>query len=255
MSPDLCQGSFLPGRTVLHRADPRTKLVLLLVFAVLVLWLERLPALLVLLLAVLLATWRSGRPLGSVLAGLRPVLWLAGPVLVFRLFASAGGAPLEEGARMVLRLLLLAGGTTLLTATTSPLALTDGLARLCRPLRLLGVPVGELALLLALALRFLPETFAEAQRLRRVQLCRAPALRGGAPLRRLSQALPLLVPLVAGMLRRGETLAQALEARCYRAGALRPPQRRPTWSRHDLLSVAGMLLLALALGLLERGLA
>lgn len=258
MLPDMILGSYLPGQSLLHRADPRTKLLLLTGLLVLALTLRHWPALLALWMFVLWVGKESGQPFGRALRGLRPVLWLALFAVLLQLWrhgGAMGGERLAELTRPVLRLTLLASATALLTATTQPLALTDGLARLFKPLQRIGVPVNELALLLALALRFLPETFEEAGRLWRVQSCRGAAPQQSGALQRVRSTLPLLIPLMAGALRRGEALAQAMDARCYRGGNVRSRLKPLSFSRADFGCATAMIALVAVVALLEQTLA
>jgi energy-coupling factor transport system permease protein len=182
-------------------------------------------------------------------------LWLAGCAVFLNIFFVAGTPVaasgilshlswegLDRSARMVLRLVLLVSSATLLTATTTPLALTAGLERLLQPLKRIKVPVQQLAMLLALALRFLPVIVEEAERIIKAQTSRSPAFNSGNLRQRLQSYSPLLLPLFVAVFRRGEALATAMEARCYRGDIERTRMRPLHFSSADLTSSVVMLL-------------
>lgn len=264
--PGALVGQYLPGESAVHRLDPRTKILLLLghvalVFAAPGWWSQA--ALAAWTAAVVLAArlpgaalWRGLRPIvGLVVFTVLLNAWLTpGPVAI-RLGPVALTQPgLEFGARMGVRLLLLVVASLLLTATTSPVALADGLESLLRPLQPVGVPAHELALMTTIALRFVPTLADEAQRIARAQAARGADFASRSAVRRLQLAVPLLVPLLFGALRRADELALAMEARCYRGGLgrTRMRERRLGW----LDAVAWVVWLGLAgavLGLRGRG--
>lgn len=249
-------GRYLPGASPLHRSDPRTKLALLLLLMATAFALAT-PAALAILLSITLALGAlCGRPLLHTLMSLRPILWLALVAGAVQLF-GAGGTPLTDhgalhhitregvalSALMVLRLLLLAATASLLTGTTTPAALGDGVARVLRPLNRIGLPASQLATMLQVSLRLLPIIVAEAERLVRIR-CTG---RDGSTLRqRIASLPPLLVPLFACMARRGEAMAEAMEARCYGAGAGRTRMIPLAFSGADLTSVATLLVMLVA---------
>ncbi len=185
--------------------------------------------------------------------GLRPVLFLAIFAVFINLFCVAGTPVTEHGflshisregfglaARMLLRLILLAGAASLLTYSTSTLSLSDGLARLLKPLERIGVPVHEIAMMLAMAMRFIPTILEEAARITRAQASRSAEFAGGTVLQRARSCMPLILPLFAGIFRRGDDLATAMEARCYRGNRGRTSMRSLMFSRADLTSAAVM---------------
>lgn len=262
--PVLTMGGYSPGSSLLHRADPRSKIILTLLFMVTLYGVKSYLALLLLFVFTLLVTLGIGRSLTDSWRGLRPILWLAACAAFFNIFLVPGAplAPtgilshiswegLHRSARMMLRLILLVSSATLLTATTTPLALTAGLESLLQPLKRIKVPVQQLAMLLALALRFIPVIVTEAQRIIRAQAARCPAFNTGSLRQRLQNYPPLLVPLFVAIFRRGEALATAMEARCYRGDFGRTRMRLLHFSAADLLSSAGLLLFFALLFLIE----
>lgn len=262
--PLLTLGSYAPGRSLLHRTDPRTKIILTLLFMAALYGVKSYPALFFLFGATLLSGMGIGRSLTASWRGLRPILWLAACAAFFNIFFVAG-APvatsgimsyvswegLDRSAQMMLRLILLVTSTSLLTATTTPLALTAGLESLLQPLKRRRIPVQQSAMLLALALRFLPVIVEEAERIARAHASSSPAFNTGSLRQRLQSYLPLLFPLFVAVVRRGEALATALEARCYSGDMGRTRMRPLQFSSADLISSAVLFLLLAFLFLVE----
>ena len=249
MIPEPLVGQYVPGHSPVHRLDPRTKIGLLVAYTVVLFLVEAWRAYALLGAAILAATWAARLPAGHLLAGLRPMAWLAGITLVLNLVAVPGDPlvhlgplvatrqGLELGLRLAVRLLLLVAAASLLTLTTSPIALTDGLEAL---LRLLGrrVPAHELAMMMTIALRFIPTLAEEAERIMKAQLARGARFHQGGPLQRLRALVPLLVPLFVSAFRRADDLALAMEARGYRGGEGRTRYRELRPGPADALAAA-----------------
>lgn len=265
MMRGLQMGRYCPGNSLLHRSDPRTKIAVLLIFVLITYRVESYPALLLLMLATLLQASRAGKQVRDTLRGLKPIFWLALFAFIFNpLFIE--GTPLGEhgvfrylsregidlSVKMVMRLFLLVGGASLLTGTTSPLTLTDGLERLLKPLRHFGLPAQEIAMMVTLALRFVPVLAEEAERVIWAQSSRSGGFPSGNPVQRARGCLPLLVPLFAGAVRKGEELATAMETRCYRGAFGRSRMRPLAFSGADIAVVGAMFALATLLMLVER---
>jgi energy-coupling factor transport system permease protein len=226
-------GQYLPRGSVLHRLDPRTKIVLTTGTVVALFFIKSFAGMGV-FVVLLLGLLRLGQiPIGYALRGLRPlaVLLLLTAFLntffaageptpeLFRLgplVATQGG--LRTGLFVSLRLILLVAVTSLLTFTTSPVELTDGLERLLRPLRRLGVPAHELAMMMTIALRFIPTLLEETEKIMKAQMARGADFERGNLIRRARAFVPVLVPLMISAFRRSEELALAMEARCYHGG-------------------------------------
>jgi energy-coupling factor transport system ATP-binding protein len=262
--PLLTLGSYSPGCSLLHRADPRSKILLALLFIVILYGVESYPAFFLLGAFTLLTALVGGRSLTNSWRGLRPILWLAGCAAFFNIFIVTG-APvatsgilsyvswegLDRSAKMALRLVLLVSGATLLTATTTPLALTAGLESLLHPLKRIKFPVQQLAMLLALALRFIPVIVEEAARMIKSRISPVPPDNNGRLRQRLQNYVLLLFPLFVVIFRRGEALATAMEARCYRVDVERTRMRSLKFSTADLVSNVLMFLLFVSLFLVE----
>ena len=262
---DITMGRYSPGSSVAHRSDPRTKLIATAVFMTGVFFVESPPAFLALLLFALCAAHTAGKSLKQSLMGLRPILWLASFAVVLNLFIIEGTPVTDHGifqnlsregiglsVRMVLRLILLASATSLLTFTTTPLSLMDGLEKLLKPLIRIGVPVHDVAMMMSLALRFVPMIVDEARNIMKAQSSRSAEFNSGSPLHRAKNLLPLLVPLFMGVFRRGDALATAMEARCYRGSGERTRMRELRFSAADLASAGAMLAFIPGLILVEQ---
>ena len=264
---DITLGQFFPGNSFLHRLDPRMKLLGLICY----------------LVALFLANWfvtygvmLALLVLGCAVAHIRPKTLLGGlkPVIVLLVFTGVlnmfytPGTPLVsfwiftityEGILhaffMVVRIMMLICATFLLTYTTSPLALTDALESLLSPLNLIRVPVHELAMIMSIALRFIPTLIEETDKIMSAQRARGADFDSGGLIRKAKALLPLLVPLFISALRRAEELATAMECRCYCGGQGRTRLRELRLRPSDWVFLVCMVVLAVAMGLLGgRGL-
>ena len=228
MSVPVPFGQFVPRDTAVHRADPRAKLGIALAFTALVFSAHSWAALGAGGLAVIVAVWAARVPWRVVARGLVPILWL----LAFTLLANGlvwrsasavialgplgiSASGLARGLFFACRIVLLILGTSLVTLTTSPVALTDALTRLMRPLRAIRVPVDDAATMFSIALRFIPTTAEEAEKIIVAQMARGASFDEGGPIRRARAWVPVLVPLFVNLFRRADDLAIAMESRCY----------------------------------------
>ncbi len=252
---------YFPGDSLLHRLDPRTKVVAVLSAAVSVLAAADWQGLGLAALPVLASLFLTRLPVRVFLHGLRGFWVLLAITFLVQLFTIPGEMLLElgplgisrdglEAATLIfLRLSLLILAASLLTLTTSPISLTAGLESILSPFRRLGLPAHELAMMMTIALRFIPTLLQEAQVLLKAQRSRGAHFSAGNPARWARGLLPLFVPLLAGALRRAEDLATAMEARCYRGGANRTRIRTLRFSSLDYAAVG------VALGVLAGTLA
>jgi energy-coupling factor transport system permease protein len=221
-------GQYVPGTSAIHRADARVKLGLSAVFAVALFGVDSWWGLLVFALFVALSVAVSGVPVRLALRGLTPIAWL----LAFTIAANAvrlhspdallalgslglDGPGLLRGLFFATRVLLLVLGTTVITLTTSPVELTDALSSLLRPLSVLRFPADDAAMMLSIALRFVPTTAEEAERIVVAQTARGARFDEGGALSRARAWVPVLVPLFVRLFRRADDLAVAMESRCY----------------------------------------
>ena len=250
-------GQYFPGNSLLHRLDPRTKIVAVVVLSVAIFLPKAWPGYVVSTAFCLLAVSLAQVPIKFILRGLKPILIFLAITVLFNAFLTPG-EPLfkvwrwdvtREGlvlsAVAAVRLVLLVITASLLTLTTSPIRLTDGFERLLRPLSPLGVPAHELALMMTIALRFIPTLTEEADRIMRAQAARGADYQSGNLVNRIRALIPVLVPLFVAAFRRADELATAMEARGYRGGQGRTKMKELAYTRLD---VAAALVLAVLVG-------
>lgn len=232
-------GQYVPGDSIVHRLDPRAKIGVVACVTVALFAVHRFEAFAVLAFLLAVAVAASRIPVWSVLRGIRAVSlilaitfvahalrWggpLAGVASVGPLWLDPAGA--VTGAFFAARIVLLVICTSLLTLVTSPIELSDGLERLMRPLAALKVPVGDIAMMLTIALRFIPTTAYEAEQIITAQAARGARFDEGGPIKRAKALVPVLVPLFVTLFRRADELAIAMEARCYVSGRRRTRMR------------------------------
>lgn len=248
MLSDITIGQYYPGRSVLHRLDPRTKIVLLLFFLFAVFAFSSAPAYAILSALTLALMLASGVPMRMMVRSLRPIMWILFFTFLIHLLSTPGEAlakiwaftvtreGIEQGFFISLRLVLLIFLSSLLTFTTSPLALTDALERLLAPFRCVGVPAHELAMMMTIALRFVPTLIQETDRIMKAQQSRGADFTEGSILKRLRALIPILVPLFLSAFRRADDLAMAMEARCYHGGAGRTQMKALHFATLDYVS-------------------
>ena len=258
MLKDITLGQYFPGQSMIHRLDPRTKLTMLVVYIVALFLAEGWVSygLVFVFLAVVIRL--STIPLKSILRGMKPLVMILiftgvlnlfftqdGEVLVkfWVLTVTSGG--LSRALMMMARILMLISGTFLLTYTTSPIALTDGLEALMNPLKKVGVPVHELSMMMCIALRFIPTLIEETDKIMSAQKARGADFESGSLTDRAKALIPILVPLFISAFRRADELATAMECRCYQGGEGRTKMKQLHYHREDFLSYcAGAVLLA-----------
>lgn len=247
-------GQYYPGNSIIHRMDPRAKLLALPIIVASVLFASQPLDYLVAAVPVLLALAIAKVPLAAFLRGMK-FLWLflliglilqsisyPGETLWQWGFVTISREGLFLGLRLVYRLSLLIISTMLITMTTTPVNLTGALEKLLNPLKPIGLPVHELAMMLTIALRFIPTLLEEAEVIMKAQQARGGDIAAGKLGQRVKASVALLVPLLAGSLRRADDLAVAMEARCYRGDQGRTRLRQYQYKRMDLV----ILLLVLA---------
>jgi energy-coupling factor transport system permease protein len=257
-------GHYLPGNSLLHRLDPRVKLVSLLIMIVALFMIKTFPGFLLFGAFVFIMFLSSRLPWRYFLRGLRPVLYIVLFTLILHFLFTKGGqvywrlgpVTIEEagvflGTFMTLRLILLVITTLLITLTTSPISFADGIEFLLRPFRRLGVPGHEIAMMMTIALRFIPTLMEESDKIRKAQMARGADFETGNILRRAGNLVPLLVPLFVSAFRRADELAIAMEARCYRGGENRTKMRKLTTQPLDyfgILTVTGLIVIIIFTG-------
>ena len=228
---DMTLGQYFPAESVIHRLDARIKIVLAIAFMVLAFLVNTLQGYGMVLGLLVVTILLSRVPIRFVLKGLKPILFILIFTFVLNLFLTPGQTvwvhwwiftitkeSLLFAVQMSVRLALLVAGTSMLTLTTAPLQLTDGLESQLRPLKAIRFPVHEMAMMMSIALRFIPTLAEEADRIRKAQAARGADFDTGGLFKRAASLIPLLVPLFVGAFRRAEELATAMEARCYHGG-------------------------------------
>ncbi len=262
MLKDVTLGQYFPGDTPAHRLDARTKLILVVVYIVAlfqaVSWSGYALVLLVTLVCMRVAKIRPA----TMFKGVKPMLFIIVLTALLTIFYTSGTPVLpgwiitREGiaraVQMVLRIVLLISGTFLLTYTTSPIALTDGLEKLLSPLKKLRVPVHEMTIMMSMALRFIPTLIEETDKIMSAQRARGADFETGSLVRRAKALLPLLVPLFVSAFRRADELAIAMESRCYHGGEGRTRMKQLVWHRRDTLALVFMLLVLAAVIVLRH---
>ncbi len=242
-------GQYYPGNTVIHRLDPRLKILATFMFIVSLFVVNQFLAYGVVVLYLGLSVTLSKVPLKFIVRGLRPILMIIVLTFVLNMFLTPGEVwfsifgkltVTREGFRqasfMAIRLTLLITGTSLLTLTTSPIQLTDGIEKLLNPFRKIGVPAHELAMMMTIALRFIPTLMEETNKIMKAQMARGGDFESGNLIQRAKSLVPLLVPLFISAFRRADELAMAMEARCYRGGQGRTRLKVLTFQRRDLIT-------------------
>ena len=254
---DITLGQYFPGNSPVHRLDPRTKLICVVLYIV-ALFLAAWFVTYAVMLAVLAGSiYLSKVPVKSVFRGLKPVLFIVVFTAVLNLFYTPGDTVLAqfwvftitlEGVWraffMVVRIMMLISGTFLLTYTTSPILLTDGLESLLGPLKKLKAPVHELAMMMSIALRFIPTLIEETDKIMSAQKARGADFESGNLLQKARALVPILVPLFISAFRRADELAVAMECRCYHGGEGRTKLHVLHYQTRDylvLLAYAGVL--------------
>ena len=255
MLKDITLGQFFPGDTIAHRLDPRTKLLLVVLFIVALFQARGWVAYGVLTLTVAACMSVSHISARNIFKGLKPMIFILALTGVLNIFYT-GGTPILPGwiitwegiaraIQMVLRIVLLITGTFLLTYTTSPIALTDGLELLLNPLKKLRFPVHEMTIMMSMALRFIPTLIEETDKIMSAQKARGADFETGSLMDRAKALLPVLVPLFVSAFRRADELAVAMESRCYHGGEGRTKMKQLILKGRDYIALAlGVLLLA-----------
>ena len=257
MLKDITLGQYFPGKSFLHRLDPRTKLLLVIVYIVAVFLAKNYVGYAVVLAFLILCAVIAKISPKQLLSGMKPLIVIVILTGLLNVFYTKGEEPalvdwwifhiFKEGliaaAFMILRILLLISGTFLLTYTTSPIALTDGLEALLKPLKYLKVPVHELAMMMCIALRFIPTLIEETDKIISAQKARGADFESGNLFRRAKALVPILVPLFVSAFRRADELATAMECRCYHGGAGRTKLKVLKYRKDDFIAFAAGLLL------------
>ena len=258
MLKDITIGQYLPGSSFLHKLDPRTKIMAVVVYMISLFVVNNfwgLGTMLVLSLAIVLI---SRIPLRFFFRGIKAIVFIVLLTVILQMFMTPGEPLVElgflkitkEGVHQAVfmgtRLVLLVSVTSILTLTTTPIALTDGIENLLKPFQKFGVPAHELAMMMTIALRFIPTLVEETDKIMKAQSARGADFESGNLLERAKAMIPLLVPLFLNAIKRADELALAMEARCYHGGDGRTRMKALQYSGRD--AFAGVCCLCMAAG-------
>ena len=261
MIGNITLGQYIPGESVLHRLDPRSKIIWTALLMVAVFMINTWQEYVVMgaFIAILLII--SGIPVKQSLKGLKPLLLILAITAVLNIF-FVRGTPLAKlgpvaityegiisAVMLFLRLVMLVVAASLMTLTTTPMAMTDGIERMMKPLERIGVPAHEIAMMMSIALRFIPTLMEETERIMKAQASRGADFDTGNLLKRVKSFIPVLVPLFVSAFKRADELAEAMESRCYRGSKGRTRLKQIRFTMLDLkASLAGVLFLILRFG-------
>ena len=267
MIRDITIGQYFPGQSAIHRMDPRTKIILSILYIVMLFVADNMWGLLLGVLFGFAAYLISRIPVSMIWKSMKPVVPIVIFTAVLNLFLSTGDPlwqwkflkitkeGIETAVFMSVRILCLIAGTSLLTYTTSPIALTDGIERLLSPLKKIKLPVHELSMMMCIALRFIPTLIEETDKIISAQKARGADFESGNLLRRAKALIPILVPLFISAFRRADELAVAMECRCYHGGEGRTRMKQLRFAPRDGAALAlGALLVAAVIVLRNLGL-
>jgi energy-coupling factor transport system permease protein len=247
MLKDITLGQYFPGDTIVHRLDPRTKIILVLFYIIALFTADSWVSYGLVLVVSVICQSLSRIRAKNLFKGLKPMLVIITLTAVLNIFYTTGTPVLPgwiitwEGIaraiKMVLRIVLLITGTFLLTYTTSPIALTDGLEILLNPLKKLKVPIHEMTMMMSMALRFIPTLIEETDKIMSAQRARGADFETGSFVRRAKALIPVLVPLFVSSFRRADELAVAMECRCYHGGEGRTRMKQLKMTSADITAL------------------
>ncbi|MFA5537239.1 MAG: energy-coupling factor transporter transmembrane protein EcfT [Bacillota bacterium] len=257
MLKDITIGQYIPGNSIVHRLDPRTKITVAMIFMIALFTVNNAVGYISMGVFTALAIFLSQIPFHYLLRGLRPILIIIIFTVTLHLFLTPGTEiwrwgvlkitweGVIQGFFMGMRLVFLIFITSLLTLTTSPISLTDGMEYMLAPGKRIGIPAHELAMMMSIALRFIPTLLEETEKIMKAQMARGADFESGNLLRRAKNMIPLLVPLFVSAFRRADDLAMAMEARCYRGGTGRTRMKELHLYTRDYLAMSFLILFAI----------
>ncbi len=259
MLKNITIGQFYPGDTIIHNLDPRIKIIITFLFIISLFFINTFIPYIFVLIFILGAILLSNVPIRYIIKGLKPLLLIIIITFLINVFMTKGEVLYEIGPLditkegliqatfMALRLIFLIIGTSLLTLTTSPISLTDGIEKLLKPFQKIGLPAHEIAMMMTIALRFIPTLLEETDKIMKAQMARGADFESGNILNRAKSLVPLLVPLFISAFRRADELAMAMEARCYRGGENRTRMKQLALRKSDFVAlfITGILLIVI----------
>ncbi len=253
MLRDITVGQYYPTTSFVHKLDPRFKILCAFAYITTLFMVDALTSYLIVLGFLGVAVHFSKVPVRYMLRGLKPIMFIIIFAFTINIFLTPGEILVQFGfikitlqgvlqaLFMAFRLIFLILGTSLLTLTTSPIELTDGLERLLGPFKKIGVPAHELAMMMTIALRFIPTLLEETDKIMKAQMARGADFESGNIVARAKSLIPLLVPLFISAFRRADELAMAMEARCYRGGENRTRLKVLKYTHRDVIGLASFI--------------
>lgn len=253
MLKDITIGQYLPGKSLIHQLDPRTKILGVLFYMIALFLINNGLGYWSMLAVSLGIVLISQIPMSFFLKGLKPLVFIVALTVILQMFMTPGEViwqwsflkitqeGIVQAIFMGTRLILLVSITSILTLTTTPIALTDGIEHLLKPFKKIGVPAHELAMMMTIALRFIPTLIEETDKIMKAQAARGADFESGNLMQRAKALVPLLVPLFLSAFKRADELAMAMEARCYRGGENRTRLKVLHYTRKDGLTILVMI--------------
>lgn len=258
MLKDITIGQYLVGNSFIHRLDPRTKILGVMLYMISLFLINNFVGFGVMLAVSAFFVLLSKIPIGYFLRGLKPIMFIVVLTVALQMFMTPGeivwqlgflkitDAGIRQAVFMGTRLVLLVSITSILTLTTTPIALTDGIENLLKPFQKIGVPAHELAMMMTIALRFIPTLIEETEKIMNAQAARGADFESGNLMQRAKAMIPLLVPLFLSAFKRADELAMAMEARCYHGGENRTRMKALQYMAVDGLAGVGLALMLVA---------
>jgi len=250
MIKDITIGQYIPGDSFVHKMDPRAKILLSFVYIIGLFLVTDFKGYIFIVAFIALTIFSARLPFKYIYKGLKPILILILITAVLNIFMLDGKTKIfvwkfitiyKEGvitaALMVLRLIFLIVGTSIITLTTSPIELTDGIEQLLKPFKRFGMPAHELAMMMTIALRFIPTLIDETDKIMKAQMARGADFESGNIIKKAKSLIPLLVPLFISSFRRADELAMAMESRCYHGGEGRTRMKILKLTYRDLIGI------------------
>ena len=248
MLKDVTIGQFFPGNSFLHRLDPRSKILGVMIYMITLFIINNFWAMGAMVLLSIYIIWVSRVPIRFFFRGIKAIILVVMMTVVLQMFMTPGEElwswgfltltveGIHRAIFMGTRLVLLVSVTSILTLTTTPIALTDGIETLLRPFQRFGVPAHELAMMMSIALRFIPTLIEETDKIMKAQAARGADFESGNLIERAKAMIPLMVPLFLNAFKRAEELAMAMEARCYHGGEGRTRLKALKYGRIDRIT-------------------
>ncbi len=254
MISNITIGQYYPADSYIHSLDPRVKLLAVIVYISMLFFITSFLGYLFVFLCLVSVIYASKIPIRYMLRGLRGLIFIISFTVVLNMFFTPGekvlislfGIKLTEealvfAAKMALRLIFLITGSSILTLTTSPLQLTDAIESLLKPLKAIGVPAHEIAMMMTIALRFIPTLLEETDKIMKAQMARGADFDSGNLMKKAKSLIPLLVPLFISSFRRADDLAMAMESRCYRGDVNRTKMKEMKLTSSDFKALVVVL--------------